>query len=102
MIVTGGQNVFSAEVEQVLIAHPAVADCTVIGLPDEKWGEAVTAVIVKKPGVEVTESDIITFCKEEMAGFKIPKKVIWYEGTIPRTPTGKVTKYVLIEKYAKK
>jgi len=101
MIVTGGQNVLSAEVENVLIAHPAVADCTVIGLPDEKWGEAVTAIIVRKSGVEVTEKDIIAFCKEEMAGFKIPKKIIWYEGQIPRTPTGKVTKYVLIEKYSK-
>ncbi|MGZ6230169.1 MAG: class I adenylate-forming enzyme family protein [Syntrophales bacterium] len=101
MIVTGGQNVFSAEVENVLIAHPAVADCTVIGLPDEKWGEAVTAVIVKKTGVEVTEADIIAFCKKEMAGFKIPKNIIWHEGQLPRTPTGKVTKYVLVEKYSK-
>jgi fatty-acyl-CoA synthase len=101
MIVTGGQNVFSAGVESILIAHPAVADCTVIGLPDEKWGEAVTAVIVKKSGVEVTEADIIAFCKKEMAGFKVPKKIIWHEGQIPRTPTGKVTKYVLVEKYSK-
>ncbi len=101
MIVTGGQNVFSAEVENVLTAHPAVADCTVIGLPDEKWGEAVTAIIVKKAGVEVTENDILAFCKEEMAGFKVPKKIIWYEGQIPRTPTGKVTKFVLVEKFSK-
>jgi fatty-acyl-CoA synthase len=101
MIVTGGQNVFSAEVENVLVAHPAVADCTVIGLPDEKWGEAVTAVIVKKSGVEVTEADIMAFCKKEMAGFKVPKRIIWYEGQIPRTPTGKVTKFVLVEKFSK-
>jgi len=102
MIVTGGQNVFSAEVENVLISHPAVADCTVIGLPDEKWGEAITAVIAKNPGVEAKEEDIINFCKKEMAGFKVPKKIIWYEGEIPRTPTGKVMKYVLVEKYSKK
>lgn len=102
MIVTGGQNVYSAEVENVLIGHPAVADCTVIGLPDEKWGEAVTAVIVKKAGSEITKEDIITFCKQEMAGFKVPKNIIWHEGQIPRTPTGKVTKYVLVEKYSKK
>jgi fatty-acyl-CoA synthase len=101
MIVTGGQNVFSAEVENVLIAHPAVADCTVIGLPDEKWGEAVTAIIVRKSGIDVTENDILAFCKEEMAGFKVPKKIIWFEGQIPRTPTGKVTKFVLVEKYSK-
>jgi len=101
MIVTGGQNVFSAEVENVLTSHPSVADCTVIGLPDEKWGEAITAIIVKNPGVEVTEEDIINFCKKEMAGFKVPKKIIWYEGEIPRTPTGKVMKYVLVGKYSK-
>ena len=101
MIVTGGQNVFSAEVENLLISHPAVADCTIIGLPDKKWGEAITAVIVRKSGIEVTDDDIIDFCKKEMAGFKVPKKIIWYEGQIPRTPTGKVTKYVLVEKYSK-
>jgi len=100
MIVTGGQNVFSAEVENILIGHPAVADCTVIGLPDEKWGEAITAVVVRKSGAEVTEEDIIAFCRREMAGFKVPKRIIWYEGEFPRTPTGKVTKYVLVEKYS--
>ena len=100
MIVTGGQNVFSAEVENVLISHPAVADCTVIGLPDKKWGEAITAVLVRKSGVKATEDDIIDFCKKEMAGFKVPKRIIWYEGDIPRNPNGKVTKYVLVEKYS--
>jgi fatty-acyl-CoA synthase len=102
MIVSGGQNIYPAEIENTLIDHPAVADCTVIGLPDEKWGEAVTAVIVKKPGVDATDDDVIAFCRKEMAGFKIPKRIIWYEGQIPRTPTGKVTKYVLVEKYSKK
>jgi acyl-CoA synthetase (AMP-forming)/AMP-acid ligase II len=101
MIVTGGQNVFSAEVENILVSHPAVADCTVIGLPDDKWGEAVTAVIVKKAGSEVTKEDIITFCKQEMAGFKVPKNIIWHEGQLPRTPTGKVQKYILVEMYSK-
>jgi len=102
MIVTGGQNVFSAEVENVLMAHPDIADCTVIGLPDEKWGETVTAVIVKRSGAKITEEGIIAFCKQEMAGFKVPKKVIWLEGQIPRTPTGKVQKFILVEKYSKK
>lgn len=102
MIVSGGQNVYPAEIENALSAHPAIADSTVIGLPDDKWGEAVTAVIVRKPGVEITEDDIIAYCKKEMAGFKVPKRIIWYEGQIPRTPTGKVTKYVLVEKYSKK
>ena len=101
MIVTGGQNVFSAEVENILIAHPAVADCAVIGLPDEKWGEAVTAVIIKKAGSEVTSEEVIAFCRKEMAGFKIPKNIIWHEGQLPRTPTGKVQKYILVDMYSK-
>lgn len=97
MIVTGGQNVFSVEVEDTLMNHPAVADCAVIGLPDDTWGERVTAVIVRAPEVHVTEGDIIAFCKEQLAGFKAPKTVIWRDEPLPRTPTGKVTKYVLVE-----
>lgn len=102
MIVTGGQNVFAADVENTLLAHPAVADCAVIGLPDEKWGEIVAAVIVKKPDAAVKDEDIIAFCRGEIAGFKIPKKIFWSDINIPRTPTGKVQKYILVEKYAKK
>ncbi|MCX5832971.1 MAG: AMP-binding protein [Deltaproteobacteria bacterium] len=102
MIVTGGQNVFAADVENTLMAHPAVADCAVIGLPDEKWGEIVAAVIVKKPDVAVKDEDIVAFCKGEISGFKIPKRIIWSEGNIPRTPTGKVQKFVLVDKYSKK
>ncbi|MBI9082471.1 MAG: AMP-binding protein [Desulfobacterales bacterium] len=100
MIVTGGQNVFSVEVEDTLMSHPAVADCAVIGLPDDTWGEKVTAVIVRTPGAQVTQEEIIAFCKEKMAGFKAPKAVIWREEPLPRTPTGKVTKYVLVESFA--
>jgi acyl-CoA synthetase (AMP-forming)/AMP-acid ligase II len=102
MIVTGGQNVFAADVENTLLAHPAVADCAVIGLPDEKWGEIVAAVIVKKPNVAVKEEDIIAFCKGEISGFKIPKRIMWYDGNIPRTPTGKVQKFILVDKYSNK
>ena len=97
MIVTGGQNVFSVEVEDTLMDHPAVADCAVIGLSDDTWGERVTAVVVRAPEVDVTEADIIAFCKEKLAGFKAPKTVIWRDDPLPRTPTGKVTKYVLVE-----
>ena len=100
MIISGGQNVFSVEVESLLMSHPAVADCTVIGLPDPKWGELVTALIVKVPEATVTEQDIVEFCKHKIAGFKVPKKIIWRTETLPRTPTGKVTKYLLVEQYA--
>ncbi|MEW6441635.1 MAG: AMP-binding protein [bacterium] len=101
MIISGGQNVFSVEVEDTLMSHPAVADCAVIGLPDETWGEKVTAVVVKAPGAQVSEEELIRHCKERIAGFKTPKTILWWEGLLPRTPTGKVTKFVLVEKYSK-
>lgn len=101
MIISGGQNVFAVEVEDLLMNHVAVMDCTVIGLPDDTWGEMVTAVIVKNPQKEVTEEEIIEFCRERIAHFKAPKRVIFTDN-IPRTPTGKVTKYVLVEKYSEK
>lgn len=102
MIISGGQNVFAVDIENLLFTHPAVADCAVIGLPDDTWGEMVTAVIAKTPGAEAADEDIIAFCKGKIAGFKVPKKVIWMEGAIPRTPTGKVLKYVLVERFSKK
>ncbi len=101
MIISGGQNVFAVEVEAVLAAHPAVADCAVIGLPDDKWGERVTAVLVKAEGAEVTEEELVEHCRKRMAGFKVPKQFIWLDGPLPRTPTGKVTKYVLVERFSK-
>lgn len=100
MIVTGAQNVFAADVESTLLGHPAVADCAVIGLPDEKWGEIVTAVIVRKPDSTVAENDVIDFCKGEISGFKVPKRIFFYEGPLPRTPTGKVQKFILVKKYS--
>jgi fatty-acyl-CoA synthase len=102
MIISGGQNIFAVEVEDVLMGHPAVADCAVIGLPDKTWGEAVTAVVVKVPEENVTEAELIDYARKKIAGFKTPKKIIMYEGLLPRTPTGKVTKYVLTDKYASK
>ena len=78
MIITGGFNVYSAEVEQVLLAHPAVQDCAVIGLPDEKWGERVTAVVQLRPGQTVTEAEVRSFVKERLGSVKAPKQVeVW-------------------------
>ena len=101
MIISGGQNVFAVEVEDLLLAHPAVADCAVIGLPHDVWGEMVTAVLIKAPDAEVTDEELTAYCKERVAGFKTPKKFIWVDEPLPRTATGKVTKYVLVEKYSK-
>src|SRR5580704_866197 len=91
MIITGGFNVYSAEVEQVLLAHPAVQDCAVIGLPDEKWGERVTAVIQLRPGHSVTADEVQAFVKERLGSVKAPKQVeVWPD--LPRSKVGKVLK----------
>jgi fatty-acyl-CoA synthase len=91
MIITGGFNVYSAEVEQVLLAHPAVQDCAVIGLPDEKWGERVTAVIQLRPGRAVSADDVRAFVKERLGSVKAPKQVeVWPD--LPRSKVGKVLK----------
>ena len=100
MIISGGQNIFAVEVEDMLMKQGAIAQCAVIGLPDQTWGEMVAAVVVKFPGKEVTEEEIIAFSRDNIAHFKAPKKVFFVD-SLPMTPTGKVTKYVLVEKYSK-
>jgi len=91
MIITGGFNVYSAEVEQVLLAHPAVQDCAVVGLPDEKWGERVTAVVQLRPGQAVTEDEVRAVVKDRLGSVKAPKQVeVWPD--LPRSKVGKVLK----------
>jgi fatty-acyl-CoA synthase len=91
MIITGGFNVYSAEVEQVLLAHPGVQDCAVIGLPDPKWGERVTAVVQLHPGHAAGEAELRAFAKERLGSVKAPKQIaIWAD--LPRSPVGKVLK----------
>jgi len=91
MIVSGGENVYPAEVENVLMSHPAVADVAVIGVPHERWGETAKACVVRRPGVDVTEQDIIDFARERLAKFKCPTSVDWLDA-LPRNPTGKILK----------
>jgi acyl-CoA synthetase (AMP-forming)/AMP-acid ligase II len=91
MIITGGFNVYSAEVEQALMQHPAVADCAVVGLPDEKWGERVSAVVQLRPGASLDPADVIAFAKERIGSIKAPKQVeVWPD--LPRSKVGKVLK----------
>ena len=91
MIITGGFNVYSAEVEQALMQHPAVRDCAVIGLPDEKWGERVTAVVEPQPGQDVAPDELIAFVKERIGSVKAPKSIeLWPQ--LPRSRLGKVLK----------
>jgi long-chain acyl-CoA synthetase len=91
MIVSGGENVYPAEVENVLMAHPAIADVAVIGVPHEKWGETAKAIVVRAAGVETNEQDIIDFARERLARFKCPTSVEWIDA-LPRNPSGKVLK----------
>ncbi len=97
VIISGGENVSSIEVEDVLTSHPAVREVAVIGIPDEKWGELVTALVVTD-GSSVTADDLITHCRTSLAGYKCPKRIEFYE-TLPRTATGKLQKFKLREPF---
>ena len=98
MIITGGFNVFPNEVEQVLSGHPAVQDCAVIGVPDEKWGEAVKAVVQLKVGTECRDATLIALCKEQLGSVKAPKSVEFIDD-LPRSAAGKVLKTELRKPY---
>jgi len=98
MIITGGENVYPAEVENVLYKHPAVLQAAVIGTPDAKWGEAVTALIVCREETAAAEEEIQAFCRESVARYKVPKKVIFVD-SLPLSASGKILKYRLREEY---
>ncbi len=99
MIISGGENIYPAEVEECLHAHPAIADVGVIGIPDDTWGEAVKAIVVLKKGESLTQEALIEWCRDKLARFKTPKQVVFID-QIPRTPTGKILKRVLREKFS--
>jgi acyl-CoA synthetase (AMP-forming)/AMP-acid ligase II len=98
MIVSGGENIYPAEVESALFGHPSVADVAVIGVPDERWGEAVKAVVVRKPEADVTPAELIEWARERIAGYKLPKSVDFIDA-LPRNPTGKILKRELRRAY---
>ncbi|MBU2547767.1 MAG: long-chain-fatty-acid--CoA ligase [Proteobacteria bacterium] len=98
MVITGGENVYPREVEEVLYTHPGIAEAAVIGVPDAKWGEAVKAVIVLRPGHSAAPEEIIAFCRKHIAGYKCPKSVVFVEA-LPKNPIGKVLKRTLKEQY---
>ena len=101
MIISGGENVYSTEVEQVLYKHPNILEAAVIGIPHEVWGETVSAVVVAKEGNKIDFNDLQEFCREELASYKIPR--IFYEmDQLPRNTSGKILKYQLRERYSEK
>jgi long-chain acyl-CoA synthetase len=99
MIISGGENIYSTEVENALYEHPAVLEAAVIGIPDEKWGEAVLAIVVPREGAQVTEEAIIEHCKTLIAGYKCPKQVVIRGDALPKSGPGKILKTELRKPY---
>jgi long-chain acyl-CoA synthetase len=99
MIVTGGENVYSGEVEAVIYEHPAVREAAVFGIPDPQWGEIVAARVVLKPGKALTVDELITHCRQTLANYKIPRSVDFSETELPKSGSGKVLKRTLREQF---
>ena len=98
MIVSGGENISSLEVEKVLLAHAAVYEGVVIPIPHEKWGEVPKALVVRKPGAQVTEPELLEFCRTRLAHFKCPQSVTFLD-SLPKTGTGKILKRELRKQF---
>jgi long-chain acyl-CoA synthetase len=97
MIVTGGENVYSGEVEAVIYTHPAVREVAVFGIPDPKWGEIVMADVVLKPGKTLSADELIAYCRRSLANYKIPRRVEFSDTELPKSGSGKILKKVLRE-----
>jgi long-chain acyl-CoA synthetase len=98
MIISGGENIYPLEIEEVLVQHPAVAEVAVVGVPNEKWGEEVKAVVVLKEDAQTSEEEILEFCKGRLAGYKRPRSVDFADD-LPKTATGKILKRLVKQKY---
>jgi len=101
MILSGGENIYPQEVEQVLYQHPSVGEACAFGLPDEKWGETVAAAVAFKPGRKAEEEELILFCKERLASYKKPQK-IFFLGELPKSGAGKIVRKDLREMFVEK
>jgi fatty-acyl-CoA synthase len=99
IIITGGENVSSIEIEKAIYEHPAVAECAVIAAPDARWGEVPMAIVVRKPGMDVDEAALISHCKGMLAGFKVPHRIAFADAPLPKGGTGKILKRELRERY---
>jgi acyl-CoA synthetase (AMP-forming)/AMP-acid ligase II len=101
MIISGGENIFPREVEEILYGHPAVQEAAVIGIPDAYWVEKVHAVVVLRKGQAISEKDLIDFCKQKLAHYKAPKSVDFVD-VLPKSPAGKILKRQIREHYRTK
>lgn len=99
MIISGGENVYPAEIEGVLASHPGISEAAVIGQQSEKWGESPLAIVVKSDD-SLSEADVLNFCQGKMAGYKLPKSAVFID-EIPRNPSGKILKRLLREQFPK-
>jgi fatty-acyl-CoA synthase len=99
LIISGGQNIHSAEIEATLLTLAGVIECAVVGLPHEVWGEIVAAVVVAPSGATLDVRQVQEFCRQRLATFKVPRQVVFQKDPLPRTPTGKVQKFLLVERY---
>jgi acyl-CoA synthetase (AMP-forming)/AMP-acid ligase II len=94
MIVSGGENIYPREIEEILYSHPRIEDAAIVGVPDSLWGESVKAFVVLKKGETLTEAEVVEYCKTHLASYKKPKSVEFVE-SLPRNPSGKVLKTLL-------
>src|SRR6202035_3833735 len=99
MIVTGGENVYTGEVEAVLYEHPAIREAAVFGIPDPPWGELVMACVVLKPGAVLSANDLMAYCRRSLANYKIPRRVEFLDTELPKGGSGKILKRILRERY---
>jgi fatty-acyl-CoA synthase len=99
IIISGGENISSIEVEKAIFSHPDVFECAVVAAPDDKWGEVPAALVVRKPGATVTSEELLSYLDERLGKFKLPKIIEFSEEPLPKTGTGKIRKMVLKEKF---
>ena len=99
MIVTGGENVYSGEVEAVIYSHPAVREAAVFGAPDPKWGELVTACVVLKPSMALTADELVEHCRKSLATYKVPRRVEFLDKELPKNGSGKILKRALRDRF---
>jgi acyl-CoA synthetase (AMP-forming)/AMP-acid ligase II len=100
VIISGGENIYPVEIENILATHPKILEVAVIGTPDEKWGESVTAVVQLRPGHEMTQEDLLEWCRDKFPSYKRPRRVEF--GELPKSPTNKILKPALRLRYAGK